>query len=310
MGNDYLDAGRGNDLAKGGLGNDVVSGGKGHDEVQCDSSAGTLIGASGTDIYRSIDAADTVYVDSKAGQDIIAARVPGAGIKLVEIDQDAGKQSIYFAPNQRQEFVTRVEDDFETLRSLESGKAMLNALDEARHDSYRPNNYTLGINTGGGRSGHRVQMRELDGAGNLASLRDPTNNIPTTEGGSAVSNRRWTTSDPINSPAGGSGSVISYNPSVNIELNTGVATPPAIILFHEMAHAYNMVTGTGLSGTSSNGGGGATTNSFERQAVGLSVDHDLDPSTPQQRLSEAAQPFQLTENGLRTELNLALRPRY
>jgi len=80
-----------------------------------------------------------------------------------------------------------------------------------------------------------------------------------------------------------------------------------------MAHAYNMVTGTGIAGIYSgidprNNGG--TVNSFERQAAGLPVDHDNDPGTAEQLIDEGTHPFALTENGLRTELGLTPRPFY
>lgn len=320
QGNDYLDAGRGNDLGMGGSGNDVVSGGKGDDEIHGNAGADTLIGASGADRYQSLDANDTVIVDSEIAQNSIAARTPGADVRFVDIDHDAGNESIYFANNQREEFVTRVEDDLETLKSLESGKTMLNALDQARLNSYRPNNYFLGVNVGGGTDGHRVKMQELDAAGHVDWVRNPnpiTNIAASTENGFVQSSGgRWTTPDPINNPARGSSATISYNPSVNLPLNTGVATPPVVILFHEMAHAYNMVTGTGIDGvytgddSRNNNGRTPPINKVERQAVGLPVDHDGDLSTPEQRIADAAHPLKLTENGLRDELDLTLRPFY
>jgi len=318
VGNDYLDAGRGNDLGIGGDGNDVVSGGKGDDQLHGNAGADTIIGASGADKYRSLDADDTVIVDSKTAQKNIRGRAPGADIRFVDIDHEAGNESIYFADNQREEFVTRVEDDLETLRSLESGKAMLNALDQAKRDSYRPNDYFLGVNIGGGTEGHRVQMQELDGAGHINWLRNQvdSNSGASTENGFATSSGgRWTTPDPVNNPARGSGATISYNPSVNLPINTGVATPPVVILFHEMAHAYNMVSGTGIEGIytgvdTNNNNPLSPVNSLERQAVGLPVDHDNDPTTPEQRISDTTHPYELTENGLRSELDLALRPFY
>jgi hypothetical protein len=69
------------------------------------------------------------------------------------------------------------------------------------------------------------------------------------------------------------------------------------------------VTGTGLDGDYN----GADLNNtgvdnVERQAVGLAVDHDGDPSTPEQTVD--GHPIELTEHGLRDELNLELRPFY
>ena len=316
QGNDYLDAGGGNDLATGGAGDDVVSGGKGDDEVQGNAGADRLIGASGADRFTAVDGNDTVIVDSESARNGIASNVPGADVRFVEYDANAGRYAVSVANGQREEFATRVEDDLETLRSLDSGQTMLNALDQARRDTYRPDRRFLGINIGGGRPGHRVAISELDGAGHIDWVRNPvrSNRGASTENGfAAPTGGRWTTSDPVNSPTRGSGVNISYNPSVNLELNSGAATPPVVILFHEMAHAYNMTTGTGLegiyNGTDPRNNGG-TVNSFERQAVGLPVDHDNDPTTAEQRIDEGTHPFELTENGLRDELGLTPRPFY
>ena len=52
----------------------------------------------------------------------------------------------------------------------------------------------------------------------------------------------------MNNPTGGAGATIGCNPSVNFQLNNGVATPSVVVLFQEPAHTYNMTTGTGLGG--------------------------------------------------------------
>jgi hypothetical protein len=55
---------------------------------------------------------------------------------------------------------------------------------------------------------------------------------------------------------------------------------------------------------------GFTPNS-ERQAVGLGVDHDEDPRTPDVPASAVTDhPDELTENALRDEFDIPLRPRY
>lgn len=77
------------------------------------------------------------------------------------------------------------------------------------------------------------------------------------------------------------------------------------------AHAYNFVTGTALDGNHTGtlaDPRNAGISNFERQAVGLSVDHDNDISTPKQLVTGHS--FNLTENGLRTELDLNLRTEY
>jgi hypothetical protein len=48
---------------------------------------------------------------------------------------------------------------------------------------------------------------------------------------------------------------------------------------------------------------------LERVAVGVPLDHDNDPRTPEQ-LDNANHPYALTENGIREEMNLQLRRSY
>ncbi len=57
-----------------------------------------------------------------------------------------------------------------------------------------------------------------------------------------------------------------------------------MIPFHEFAHSYNMVTGTGVSGTynDSDVNNACTVENTERQATGLPLDHDGNSRTPEQ----------------------------
>ena len=92
-----------------------------------------------------------------------------------------------------------------------------------------------------------------------------------------------------------------------------MASPaPVVVLYHEMSHAYNGVTGTFQPGTYRGTGpdNGEVPNA-ERQAVGLETsapayDFDGDPTTPK----TTANPDHLTENGIRGELGLPDRPSY
>lgn len=311
-GNDYLDGGKDNDLVNGNEGDDTISGGKGDDSVHGEAGADTLIGASGADLYGSLDSADTLIVDSVAATQSSSYINTGATIRLVESDASAGSQAVRFVAGQREEFIERVEDDLETLRSLESGQQMLNALDQAKADTFVSRKKFLFWNYGG-YEGHTVNLEELDATEHLQFVRDPAGNAGLNrENGFAAPHRStWRTTDPLNNPNSGTAATIKYNPSVNLQLNTGSATPPIVVLFHEFAHSFNMVTGTGLAGkymgVDANNNSGSVNNT-ERQAVGLAVDHDNDPSTPEQLVD--GHPFALTENGFRSELNLTPRPFY
>lgn len=48
---------------------------------------------------------------------------------------------------------------------------MLNGLDQAKANTYRPDRHVLGINLGGSYRGHEVTLQELDGANHLDNLR-------------------------------------------------------------------------------------------------------------------------------------------
>lgn len=101
---------------------------------------------------------------------------------------------------------------------------------------------------------------------------------------------------------------ISVNPSY---LETKHQIFPISVLYHEMAHAYNEVTGSVFKGkTKINDGPKGLEDNIERQAVGLwtneSFDFDGDPSTP----PTFTNPKPFTENGLHEEMGEPLRKAY
>ncbi len=103
---------------------------------------------------------------------------------------------------------------------------------------------------------------------------------------------------------------IQYNPSFSPQGKNRIL--PVVVLFHEMAHAYNNATSTELDGYTRVGDGarGLEPNA-ERQAVGLwtnaaPIDFDGDPATP----VASTNPTQFSENGLRAEMGEPLRTAY
>jgi hypothetical protein len=105
--------------------------------------------------------------------------------------------------------------------------------------------------------------------------------------------------------------IISYNPAYT-DLSWGGqphTTPPVAVLFHEMAHVYDFEHGTAdwrpYASPSARDDGVVN---LERMAVGLPIDDDGDPATPE-RLSPD-HPAGLTENGLRAEMGLDPRTSY
>lgn len=272
-GDDYIDGGRGNDTLRGDAGSDTISGGYGRDKIRGGNGADTLIGASGTDLYYDAESGDTVIAESD--EDIDAN---GATVRRVEVDNDAGRDAVSIDPTSRQRFNDRVEDDLQTLRALESGQAMLDGLD-AEFDA----------------SGHTTVIQEFND-----------------ENGSAQSlgSGRFLQAD--GTRGSGTSTIINYNPHYN---SSSHPTPkvPIAVLFHEFAHAHHNATGQTVDGTYTAPDAADPDNGLnlrELQAAGIRIDHDNDPSTPDQFVNASGHPFQLTENGIREELGLASRDQY
>ncbi|MBI5545708.1 MAG: type III secretion system effector protein [Deltaproteobacteria bacterium] len=161
-------------------------------------------------------------------------------------------------------FQERVRKDLEVLRSYPSGRELLTALDK---------------------SGKSTAIE------------------PTTSGNTAwVKGDRYSTYQlPDGSQNEGASALVRYNP--DLEMIGGgtepwMKRPPAVGLFHELVHAYDYEYGSLPDGYTEG------VDNAERAAVGLSFDHDDDPSTPE---ITAQRP---TENSLRSEMGLPLRPRY
>ena len=113
--------------------------------------------------------------------------------------------------------------------------------------------------------------------------------------------------DPDNSTAStdGTNSVINYN----TRLDDFRGAPPVVVLYHEFAHVYDYMNDTFDSTPYS--GDDPTDRGIrqgERQATGLPIDHDHDPSTPE--VIDPDHDLGLTENGLRDEMGLPDREHY
>lgn len=297
-GNDTIDAGAGDDVVHGGDGDDILAGGAGNDFVeggagrdQLDGGAGNdiLSGGRGDDALRGGAGDDRVYtgegvdtVDNAGGADVVygqsavdlvrAAATASNTVVNVEIDAAAGTRGITLQGSDA--FVQRVGAELDMLRASPNGQRMLAEFDVAAATR-----------------GNSVTIRELA---------NEQNGYAQTFSGDA---------DIVNGRAGAGGDVtISYNPSFHLD----VFQAPAVVLYHEMSHAWNGVTGTFQPGTYRGDApdSGRVPNA-ERQAVGLEssappFDFDGDPATP----PTTTNPDHLTENGFREELGLPDRPSY
>jgi Ca2+-binding RTX toxin-like protein len=99
---------------------------------------------------------------------------------------------------------------------------------------------------------------------------------------------------------------IGFNPAFD-DLHLSPPVPPIVVLYHELAHVYDYFHDTLAAGTYEGADNPGVPNA-EREAVGLPIDHDGDPDTPD--TLDPDHPYELTENGLRDEFGLNLRQRY
>jgi hypothetical protein len=319
-GDDVIDAGAGNDVVYGGDGNDTLTGnvgrdylegGRGNDTLDGGNDQDVLSGGQGNDILRSGRGNDRVYtgagadtVDNQSGNDVVYGQAGedsqvlgrGARNRKVEVGMtDApGAQPLghSITITGTPEFVQRVEADLDLLRSSPDGRRMLAALDQAAAAPPAGKGHNVNITELQNEIGGFAGLPPLPGSNQLHW--DPSLiELRTNSSGAVV-------------PAAGSNAEVRYNPSFHSDF----ASAPSTVLFHELSHAYGIVTGTMQPGVMSNGIDKNKDNS-ERQAVGLNnqglrYDFDGNPATKPTR----DYPEFLTENGLREEMGFSSRSRY
>ena len=299
---DYIDTQGGNDLATGAggddtvygmAGNDRISGGRGQDYLEGADGDDLLVGGDGNDILSGGDDNDRIH--GGAGDDVTYAgrgtdtTYGGSGEDKAhgesgDTDEDVEQHvtvQITEVPEWIKiegspEFVARTRADLEMLAASPTGQQMLAALDRRHDDSG-----VFGI-----------------GQENL-TIREYVGDTPN----SSASDGKM------------GGNEIKYMPDIDT-MNTGnrypqtpVDGPPVAVLYHEMAHVYDYMHDTLEPGEyhgddPENQG----TNNREREAAGLPVDHDNDPSTPEQ--IDPDHPYVYTENGLRDEMGAPHRDHY
>jgi hypothetical protein len=301
-GNDYLEGGRGNDTLNGGNGDDMLSGGLGNDAIQTGSGNDISYTGQGKDTVSNSAGSDKAYVQT-ATDKVNTASTGKTQVVNVELSGTPGSRALRIEGSP--EFVERVESDIEMMRSSPTARNMLQRLDQAydqSRDSRAGMPWPLNI---GAATGNTVTIKELQNEQNGFA-------IPTLKSGQNYNDRFLQ----ANGDAG-------KGTNADIRLNTSFVIPqfpaPVVVLYHEMAHAYNDTSGTMQSGTYQQANGSDPTNdkkdvginNAERQAAGLPNDgvaHDWDnnSATPKTR----DMPLAITENGLRKELGLPARPSY
>jgi Ca2+-binding RTX toxin-like protein len=292
-GTDYLEGGRGNDKLSGGIGNDILSGGLGDDAIESGAGNDTVYGGQGRDFVTNMGGSDRAFVQSNT--DSVTNRT-GATTQVVNVDLNGSPGSRGLRIEGTPEFVERIEADIEMMRSSPTARNMLQRLDDA---------YVRSLPAGATTGGNTVTIKELQNEQNGFA-------IPTLKPGGSFNDRFLN----ANGTAG-------KGTNADIRLNTSFVIPefpaPVVVLYHEMAHAYNDTSGTMQAGKYQqiNGNDPANDrkdvgiNNAERQAVGLPndgvpFDWDNNSATPKTR----DMPIEITENGLRRELGLPDRPSY
>ncbi|AFU00482.1 M91 family zinc metallopeptidase [Nocardia brasiliensis] len=292
LGRDYVDGQGDDDLLSGGAGNDTVYGlggndrllgGRGQDYLEGGTGNDTVVGGDGNDIMsggRDNDALfggagnDTSYAG--AGRD---STYGGTGIDTSYQESgdrsDAGTENIVTVQLSNEARFIAIEGSPEFVTRAEADLEMLRS-------------------SPAGQQMLAEMQRAHDNSGFLGIGRD---NLTITE---------YPGNDNSTAPIPHLGNnKIEYSPRMD-SINDG---PPVAILYHEMAHVYDYMTGnfdeTPYTGADSLD---HQQRQGERVAVGLPVDHDHDPNTPE--IIDPDHRIELTENGLRRELGAPNRDHY
>ncbi|MBP1125753.1 MULTISPECIES: M91 family zinc metallopeptidase [Pseudomonas] len=288
----FINGGEGDDQLTGGSAHNILTGGPGNDLIQAGPRSNVLYTGEGLDVVTQLKPDDKVFANpnsglAAAGQFIAHGLTPSDTSPecphpqaLVTDIQPLSLQNSGIRVIGSVEFQQRVNDDLQLLANSPNGQHLFRALDAAEL-----------------RSGTPINIYELQDEANGLFVPSPASTPPSF----IQDNRPGTPSY---------GGAVYYNPSF---IGNRMSNIP--LLYHELCHAYNVVTGTSLQGASLDGADGNKPRpiipNHELQAVGLptdaiAFDFDNDPSTPPTHTN--ATPF--TENGIREELGMPPRKQY
>lgn len=284
----FIDGGQGNDDITGGPGHNILSGGPGSDHIKAGPSSNVIFTGQGTrDLVTALKPHDITYHTTHS---TLAINCPTTAEAFASMPNgQPTSRSTLIEPKDISEsgitvkgsvsFIERIHDDLRLLLNSPTGQKLLTVLHQAALKSGTP---------------ITINELTLSKQNNFVASDAPSPNAYLVNGQRASG---------------------SYGG--NIWINTSNSLPDLpdqpgiIILFHELCHAYNYVTGSVVPGGIQDPQDGSLTARQERQAIGLPAseyrfDFDDDPSTP----PTDTNPEAFTENGLRKELGLPLRERY
>lgn len=275
-GEDYLEGGTGADYLAAGDGGGVLSGGRGDDRLQGGAGDDVAYAGSGRDAISGGGGTDTAYTQR---EDTVGDTENRTDVPL------EGSPGSYIDVEGSPEFESRVQADLEMLRSSPTGRDMLDDLQAAHEDSKAP-------------------AADWPVLGEVAYQGDP---LTITE-----------SRNPDNSFASYDSNIIYDGETHSVQYSQSVdnidGAPPSAVLYHELGHVWDYAHDTTVEGTYEGPGPDGPTdyddgvNNSERQAVGLPLDHDDDPNTPE--AVDPDHPLRYTENGLRREFGWDPRTSY
>lgn len=291
QGQAFINGGEGHDHLTGGGKHNILVGGPGDDILQAGPHSNVMYAGHGMDLALQLKPRDIVFKDSNtilvAAQQFSVPASTSGNSSPIDVQQ-ARVTDINYYPLIHSgvrvvgslQFQQRVNDDLSLLAQSPNGQQLLQALYAAQLIGGTPIN--------------------------IYELQDESNGLFAP--GNEWEPRSFIENDQRGIPAyGGS---IYYNPTFIGNRMTNIP-----LLYHELCHAYNAVTGTTLPGYSEDGVDGDKARPLirnsELQAVGLPTDaapfdFDNDPSTPPTN----SNPVSFSENGIREELNMPPRKQY
>lgn len=289
-GRDYINGSTGDDHIEGGDGDDVVYGGDGEDYIQGDFGNDYLEGGAGNDDVYGGNGND--IVSGGLGNDLVSGGLgndkayTGAGVDRVY--NDGGNDTIYAQAG---------EDTVHGVAPVHGTNTVVNVVLKDLPDNI--------VVQGTPEFRERV-LADLEfyrssptGQSMLDGLGQQSSTVTITEFAEQNGTARPNNGNPT----------IQYNPQFFLDDLGYPSAPPSVTLYHELAHTYDFTHGHSI-GTKYTGNDSIDYGQdvLERVAVGLPIDHDNNPDTP-----EIVAPWHsknLTENGLREELGLPRREHY
>ncbi len=273
-GNDQMSGGEGNDYLEGAAGDDTIHGGAGADIVSGGRDNDRLDGGTGDDVFYGGLGRDTI---SGSGGNDTAYRQDEDSVAGVsqDVKVEVTDHAQFIEIRGSAEFQERLRADLDMMNASPIGQKMLAEQDDIHND-------TAAI------AADWPVLGGVSYQGNPLVIEEAGSNT-------ASYSTNWHLGEDYK---------VTYNPS---RLSSSDERPPIAGLFHEFAHVYDYGNNTSAEGNHVGGVDDGVEND-EREAVGLPIDHDQDPSTPNQ--VDPDHPYDYTENRFREEMGWPTRKSY